>query len=381
MNIPIWPGSSSFFPGETPFGYYDYDYQFQQDADKTAKWCAQRLGYPVTDVELQEAHFYTCFEEAITEFATQVNMNNARDYMMVVQGTTSSVDLTQKPIRTNLGRLVSLAKNYGTEAGSGGNVDYKRGFISASIGTQLYDLDDWALANESGSEIEIKRVYYEAPPAVMRYFDPFVGTGYGSQQMLDSFGWGAYSPSINFLLMPLYGDALRMQMIEMNDEMRKSAYTFELRNNKLRIFPIPDGNYLPNIYFDYIVVSERNNPIQYQSGSYIADISNIPYHRIPYTSITDIGKRWIQKYALATAKELLGLIRNKYSSIPIPNNEISLNGDDLISQGREEKQQLLEELSTIFEALGRKGQMIQEQEIADAMQQQLGKVPLKIYIK
>ncbi len=40
MNIPIYPGSSSFTPGNTPFGFYDYDYQFQIDADKVVTFCA-----------------------------------------------------------------------------------------------------------------------------------------------------------------------------------------------------------------------------------------------------------------------------------------------------------------------------------------------------
>jgi len=381
MNIPIWPGSSSFFPGDTPFGEYDYDYEFQQIADKTAIWCAQRLGYPIMDVELQARHFYMCFEEATTEFANQVNMYNARDYMLIAQGTTSSIDMTQKTVKTSLGRLISMARNYGTEAGSGGNVDVKKGYVTSSLNQQEYDLAEWADANESGSEIEIRRVYYEAPPAITRYFDPFVGTGYGSQQLLDSFGWGAYSPSINFMLMPLYADALRIQMIEINDEMRKSAYSFEIKNNKLRIFPIPYGTYLPNIWFDYIVVKDRDNPIQHENGSYISDISNIPYSNIQYSKINAIGKRWIQKYTLALAKEVLGDVRGKYTTVPIPGNEVTLNGVDLVAQGREEQTQLREELTLTLEELSRKGQMLRESEIAVAMQTQLAKVPLKIYIK
>lgn len=385
-NIPIWPGSSSFFPGNTPFGYYDVDYQFQTDADKVAKWCAQRLGYPIMDVEMQDINFYTCFEEAVTEFATQVNMYNARDYMLIVQGTSTENNLSQKLINPNLGRTISMAKNYGAEAGSGGNITYHKGSIQTQVNVQEYDLDAWAATNVSGSSIEIKRVYYEAPPAIVRYFDPFVGTGYGSQQLLDSFGWGSYSPSINFLLMPVYADILRIQEIEFNDQVRKSAYTFEIRNNKLRIFPLPDGNYLPLIYFDYILEDDRNNPFGGGSGSLgstskVADLSNIPYHRIPYADINHIGKQWIFKYTLAIAKELLGLVRGKYTAVPIPGAEVTLNAADLITQAATDKAALMEELKTTLEALGRKGQMTQESEIAEFMRQQLTKIPLQIYIK
>lgn len=386
MNIPIWPGSSSFTTGSTPFGFYDNDTQFQSDADKVAKFCAQRLGYPIMEIEMQAINFYTCFEEAVTEFATQVNMYNARDYMLIVAGTSTSNNLSQKYINPNMGVIIKMAKNYGAEAGSGGNVTYYKGSIQTEINKQEYDLDAWAAANVSGSAIEIKRVYYEAPPAIVRYFDPFVGTGYGSQQLLDSFGWGAYSPSINFMLMPLYADALRIQTIEFNDQIRKSAYTFELVNNRLRIFPVPDGNYLPNIYFDYILTEDRDNPFGVPSGSAaptgkVSDLSNIPYNRIPYTDINHIGKQWIFKYTLALAKELLGLIRGKYSTVPIPGAEVTLNAADLITQATTEKTALIEELRVTLEAMGRKGQMQQEQEISEAMRLKLSKVPLKIYIK
>ena len=100
-----------------------------------------------------------------------------------------------------------------------------------------------------------------------------------------------------------------------------------------------------------------------------------------YSKINGIGKRWIQKYTLALAKEVLGDIRGKYTTVPIPGNELTLNGTELITQGREEQTQLREELTLTLEELSRKGQMLRESEIAVAMQTQLAKVPLKIYIK
>ena len=186
--------------------------------------------------------------------------------------------------------------------------------------------------------------------------------------------------------MPIYADMLRIQEIEFNDQVRKSAYTFELVNNKLRIFPVPDGNYLPRIYFDYILVDDRDNPFGVPSGSSaptgkVSDLSNIPYNRIPYADINHIGKQWIFKYTLALAKELLGLIRGKYSTVPIPGAEVTLNGADLITQATTEKAALMEELKMTLEALGRKGQMQQQQEISEAMRLELSRVPLKIYVK
>lgn len=379
-NISIWPGSSSFCPGKTPFGYYDYDVDFQQDADKIATWCANKLGYPIMEVELQDINFYACIEEAITEFSTQVNMYNAKDYMLTLVGTSTGSILNNKVITPNMGRTIDLAHNYGTEVGSGGDVNWKKGYVDLVPNSQSYDLDVlWANVSESGDKIEVKRVYHDFSPAIVRYFDPYVGTGAGTQQLLDGFGWGSYSPAVNFLVMPLYADLLRIQAIEMNDQIRKSSYSFELRNNKLNIFPIPSIGL--KMWFEYVVVKDRNNPVKNTNTGNITDLSNVPYNRMTYEYISPIGKQWIYKYALGLAKELLGLIRNKYSTVPIPGAEVTLNGADLISQGREDKANLLTELKELLQAMTRQGQFEQEQAIATAMNYQLSKVPLPIYIK
>ena len=395
MNIPIWPGSSSFaslsasyYTGSittrpTPFGYYDNDITFKSEADKVADWCARRLGYPVMEVELQDINFFAAFEEAVTEFSTQVNMNNAKDYMLTLQGTPVTNQLSQRVVQPNMGRTIRMAKAYGSEAGSGGTVDWKRGYIQLAPGTSSYDLNVlWANVSESGSEIEIKRVFHEFTPAIVRYFDPYVGTGAGTQQMLDSFGWGSYSPAVSFQVMPLYADLLRMQAIEMNDTIRKSTYSFELRNNKLKLFPTP--SFAVNLWFEYIVTAERDNPLNTASGATtgsVSDLSNVPYGRVQFTRIKDIGVQWIYKYALAVSKEMLGLVRGKYSTIPIPGSEMTLNGADLIQQGREDKTTLITDLTTLLQSMTRQSQMEQEAAIGLSLQQQLSKVPLYIYVK
>tara|TARA_R110000868_G_scaffold107649_6_gene294473 strand:- start:1309 stop:2484 length:1176 start_codon:yes stop_codon:yes gene_type:complete len=391
MNIPIWPGSSSFVSASasyyagstttrpTPFGYYDADATFKTEANKVADWCARKLGYPIMEVELQDINLFAAFEESVTEFSTQVNMSNAKDYMLTLQGTPTSNQLSQRVVTPNLGRTISMAKQYGSEAGSGGDVDYKKGYIELVGGQSEYDLTAlWANVNESGSAIEIKRVYHDFTPAIVRYFDPYVGTGAGTQQMLDSFGWGSYSPAVSFMVQPLYADLLRMQAIELNDTIRKSTYSFELRNNKLKLFPTP--TYPVSMWFEYVVTADRNNPLKAPTGS-ISDLSNVPYSRIQFTNIKDIGLQWIYKYTLATAKEMLGLIRGKYSTVPIPGSEMTLNGADLIAQGREDKVALILELNTLLTSMTRQGQMEQETAIATSLSTQLSKVPLYIYIK
>jgi hypothetical protein len=240
MNIPIWPGSSSFQPGDTPFGFYDNDAQFQSDADKFAKFATQRLGYPLVEVELQDINFYTALEDAVTTYGNELYAYQVADNLLTFQGNPMSIEpANNKLVQETMANVVLLSNQYGTEAGVGGKVTYYSGSLQLNPGQQEYDMNEWALSQSISGGIEIKRIYYETPPAIMRYFDPYAGTGTGMMGMLDSFGWGSYSPAINFMLMPINYDLQKIQAIELNDQIRKSQYTFELVNNQLKIFPIP----------------------------------------------------------------------------------------------------------------------------------------------
>jgi len=391
MNVPIWPGSSSFIAASasfygsniglrpTPFGYYDSDTVFKVEADKLADYCARSVGYPIMDVELQDINFWAAFEESTTKFTTMVNMYNAKDYILTLQGTTKNTNLSGREIQTNLGRTIQMAKSYGTEAGSGGTVDWKRGYVVTNGVSQSYDLNVlWANVSESGKRIEIKRVFHNEDPAIVRYFDPMSDTGRGSQAMLEGFGFGSYSPAVSFLVMPLYADLLRMQAIEMNDQIRKSSFTFEIQNNKVQLFPIPEKNV--RVYFDYVLIDDRNNPLATPTGS-ISDLSNVPYDRIQFMDINDIGVQWIYEYALAVSKSMLGLVRGKYGTIPIPGADTTLNGADLIAQADATKLQLITDLKELLLSMGREMTVVAEAAIGTALQQQLAKVPSKIYIK
>ena len=183
--------------------------------------------------------------------------------------------------------------------------------------------------------------------------------------------------------MPINYDLQTIQAIEFNDQIRKSQYTFELINNKLRIFPIPnygvankDEN---NLIFQYIKTSERQNP--YLDGtSKVTNVSEVPFTNPNYNDINSIGRQWIFEYTLAIAKEMLGYIRGKYSSIPIPDSEITLNQSDLISAATAEKNALIERLRAYFDDTSRDKLLERRANENDFLQKELNKVPYTIYI-
>tara|TARA_Y100000004_G_scaffold108059_1_gene121186 strand:+ start:200 stop:1360 length:1161 start_codon:yes stop_codon:yes gene_type:complete len=380
----IWPGSGSAIhpdSGSTPFGLYDSDSEFQTEAPQFAKWCAQRLGYPIMAVELQDVQFYACFEESISEYSAQVNQFNIKDNLLSLQGQSTGSNFTHKRISRTMGETIKLSKQYGTEAGVGGDVDLKKGSIQVTSGSQEYDLNAlYADVSESGA-IEIKRVYYEATPAMQRFFDPYATTGYGTINMVEGFGFGDYSPAVSFTLMPLFEDLLRVQAIELNDSIRKSAYSFTLTNNKLRVFPNPEED--RTIYFDYVVTGDRDDPLQTEysgSANVVSDFSNAQYDNMQYQHINDVGKQWIRKYGLALSKELLGIIRSKYGTIPIPNSDTTLDGDTLRSEAATEKEVLVTQLREMLEQTSRKALLEADKDESDFLQEKLQKIPYPIYI-
>ena len=283
---------------------------------------------------------------------------------------------------TNLANLIAISDGYGTLAGAGGNTDVKKGYVDLVAGQQEYDLDSlWASGSEGGNRIDVTKVFYEATPAINRFFDPYSVSGQGTLNLIDEFGFGSFSPAAQFILMPLYEDLLRIQAIEFNDQFRKSAHTFNITNNKLQIFPLPTSNNTPNrLYFEYMVRNEFIANSTSVKESVVSDYSNIGYDFIPYQSINDVGRQWIRKYTLALAKELLGAIREKYSSVPIPGAEISLDGAALRAEALQEKEALITQLRENLEELSRKNQFENRNNEANQHQEMLRKVPLPIFI-
>jgi hypothetical protein len=384
MNEPmIYPGSSSFFPGQTPFGIYDNDYIFGDDAPKVSLWCARRLGYPIQNIELIDENFYACFEESVSEYGAQVNQFNIRNNLSNVVGNPTGTNYSQKLVQgNNLSTIINISDSYGTLAGVGGNIDIKRGSIDLVTGQQEYDLNElFADVSESGKQIDVVRVYYEATPAINRFFDPYSVSGQGTLNLIDEFGFGSFSPAAQFVLMPIYEDMLRIQAIEFNDQFRKSAHTFNIVNNKLQIFPIPSSvTTMTKLFFDYMVREEFTQNSVRVTPNVVSDYSDIKYDFIQYRNINDVGKQWIRKYTLALVKELLGAIREKYSTVPIPGSEISLDGAALRAEAQTEKENLMTQLRENLEEVSRKVQFENRNTEAQQMQEMLQKIPLAIYI-
>jgi hypothetical protein len=290
-------------------------------------------------------------------------------------------ELNNKLITNNLANLTTtIADDYASEAEIGGNFNVITGSVDMKSGVQNYDLNAWAADSASldaGDRIEIRRVFYEEPPAIVRYFDPYAGTGTGIQSLLETFGFGQFSPGINFLLMPINFDVQKIQAIEFNDQIRKAAFSFNLVNNQLKIFPIPDRD--KRLFFEYVKISEKYNPVKDARTNLVTDIMNAPFRNPIYSKINTVGRTWIFKYTLALSREIEAHIRIQFANVNVQGVG-SLQGSELVADARTEKDQLITELKEMLNETSRKGQLERKQLEAGFMRDTLQQIPLPIYI-
>jgi hypothetical protein len=289
--------------------------------------------------------------------------------------------LNNKLISNTLANLTTtIADDYASEAGIGGNYNVITGSVDMKSGVQNYDLNAWAAESASlnpGDRIEVRRVFYEEPPAIVRYFDPYAGTGTGIQSLLETFGFGQFSPGINFLLMPINFDVQKIQAIEFNDQIRKAAFSFNLVNNQLKIFPIPDRD--KRLFFEYIKISEKFNPVKDNRTNIVTDVMNTPFRNPLYSKINTVGRTWIFKYTLALSREIEAHIRIQFANLNIQGVG-PLQGSELITDARTEKENLLVELKEMLNETSRKSQLERKQLESGFMRDTLQQIPLPIYI-
>ena len=455
-NTAIYPGSSSFaavsrsfyvsesLPQPTPFGYYDLDGEFTASADRVALFCAQKLGYPIMDVELQDVNFYQCFEEAVTVYGNEIFQAKIKDNYISLEGSSTGSQLNNTVVTTNLNNTIAMADAYGQAVQVGGSVNVYSGSLSLEPYIGTYNIKTWVSAssaaqsasiysssyaasaswglfvNESASysavgsaslaataselaiiasnswggwqtaslqlavneKIVLTRVFWQQTPGIVRFFDPYLGSGFNYQGMLETFGWGSLSPAVSYMLFPLFWDIERVQAIEMSDMVRRSNFSFEVKGDNLTIFPIP-GAPAGHVWFEYQKrkeLADPNSNIYSGSRDLVTNMGNVPYGTPVYGQINSVGRMWIQQYSAALAKEMLGLIRGKYTTVPIPGAEATLNQADLLAQASAEKTALMERLRGDLDAVSRKAQLESKQAEALALKATLNEIPLAIYI-
>jgi hypothetical protein len=341
----------------TPFGFFDSDVNFQEEADGMITYVKRKLGDDVLSVELTRKEIWACFEESCCEYSRLINETKIVSELTNVLGlSTGSKDFTNKYANQTLDFLLRKAEPYATEAYVGGSFNATMGYVDLVGGQQDYDIYSDVkilsgansgngvydmLPSGSKGKLKVVEIFHFEPLASQTFL---LNASNVTNFLATNFNYESYVNSTVFYVLPIFEDVLRRGMLESAFRVRRSNYSYEVLGGKLRIYPIPTSNLqLGKMYIKLMPPHDPYNPTAYtdQSVYGISGPSNFPLENIPFRSINQPGRQWIRQYTLALSRELLGLIRSKFQSIPIPNADLQLNGDALVSQGREDKDKLI----------------------------------------
>lgn len=375
----------------TAFGIYDSDTQFQEDADKMVFYVQRNLGAPVMDSELDLRQIWMAFEQATIEYSQTINANHARNVLLDLLGSsTGSLSGSENifPLNNSVELARKFTVQYSSELGVGGPYQWYTGSIDLTPGTQKYDL--WTSLSGiltgafEGRSIVVRKIHHYEPVAAYRFFDTTSVLNY----LGNSFKFESYSPETIFYLLPIWEDVLRGMQLELNQRVRRSNYSFDLKGYELTVYPVPNRD--QKLWFEYTVSNDPTGLVGSVSGSssikghkakgVVSNISNVAFGHLGYKDINSIGKTWIWRMTLAMCKEILGQIRSKYDSMPIPGGDVRLNGESLLAQGREDQINLRLELKELLDQMSYKNLMTEKTEIEETQKLTLSRVPLLIFI-
>ena len=365
-------GTHSDVAGALAYGIYSSDSNFVSGAVDQVTYVYNKLGGNVLDLEIQTDNVYNAYEEACLEYSYIVNTHQAKNVISDMLGNTTgtfdqdgelsgsyTTKANLKFPRFQLGYATHIGRGVGVHAGLGATQTIYSASFEAVRDVQDYDLQAIIYSaslsssepfyNKVGSgSVTIQQVYYRSPRAAWRFFG-----GYSVGTIGNLSTYGMYADDSNFQIVPNWQNTLQAYAYEQDMKVRASHYSFQINNNKLRIYPTPDGDNPDKFWVRFMVSQDAFD--EQEDRTYGADGVNnmnaLPFPNVPYKNINSIGKQWIRRYALSLCKEVLGQVRSKLATIPIPGNDVTLNGSALISEAKEEQNTLREELKTVLDEM------------------------------
>jgi len=406
-NVLSSAGTITSVAATLPFGIYAGSDDFLSGAADQVAYTYKKLGGDVLDIELAEGNVYSAYEEAVLEYSYIVNVHQSKNSLSSFLGhTTASFDqdgqiksgdaLSGSQIelrypKYDYGYIRRLSDKVATENALGGTEEIYSGSLTTVNRQSDYDLQSIissSAATDTGARyygkvgnkrIIIRRIFYKTPNAMWRFYGYYGGfSAVGNLRT-----YGQYADDSTFDIVPVWQNKLQAMAYEDALNTRVSHWSYEIKNNWVRIYPQPTNDSPTKIWFQFTIEDNPWEESQTNRRSSVQGINNmntLPFQNIAYNSINSIGKQWIRRFALALTKEMLGQIRGKFSSIPIPGEAVTLNSADLLSQAKAEQDALREELKATFDELTYPKLAEQDGVISDNAEKVLSDIPTGIYV-
>ena len=408
-NVLTVTGSASSVAATLPFGIYAGSVAFLSGAADQVAYTFKKLGGDVLDIELAEGNVYAAYEEAVLEYSYILNIHQSKNALSSMLGSqTGSFDedgqfvsgddlegtnVSLRYPRFDYGFARRVSERTITEVSLGGTVPIYSGSFDSVAGQQDYDLQAVLSAssatNTSSSffgqigdkRVMIRKVFFKTPRAIWRFYGYYGGFSVVGNLRT----YGQFADDSTFELVPTWQNKLQAMAYEDAIWTRISHYSYELRNNKLRIFPRPDNSSPDKFWVEFTIENQFNawdegtgQPKTGMEG--INNMNTLPFQNIPYESINAIGKQWIRRFALALTKEILGQVRGKFATVPIPGESVTLNAADLLGQAKAEQDALREELKTTLDQLTYAELALKDATLQDSTAKVVQNVPAGIYV-
>ena len=402
-------GSTDLVTDSLPFGVYNDSTEFLSGASAQVSYTYKKLGGDVVDIELTPSNVYASYEEAVLEYSYIINLHQGKNVLSTVLGSqTGTFDhkggisggpasASLKYPRFSMGYANRVADGAAAAGGFGGTVPQYSASFSPKKNQQDYDIQAIIqAASDSGVDdtgnpvpwegkidnkrVIVTKVFYVSPRAMWRFYGYYGGIGVVGNLST----YGQFADDSTFEVIPTWQNKLQAMMYEDSIVTRTSNYSYELIDNKLRLFPTP--SYWSDGLSDKIWVKFYVDLEPYATGSYntgvegVNNLNTVPFDNIPYENINSMGKQWIRKYSLALCKEMLGQIRGKFTTVPIPGESVTLNYAELLSQAKEEQTALKEKLREMLKEVEYSALAKSDQEITDASSNILKVTPLGIFV-
>jgi len=407
-NILPATGSTVNVVATLPFGVYDASPYFISGAADQVAYTYKKLGGDVLDIELTEGNVYAAYEEAVLEYSYLVNLHQTKNSLSSYLGSStgsfdqdgqiqsgsalSGSDIALRYPRFEYGYVRRVTEQMSTETGIGGTVPIYSASVNRVTGQQDYDLQSIISASSANSSslpyyqqvqnkrIIVRKVFFRTPRAMWRFYGYYGGFSVVGNLRT----YGQYADDSTFEIVPTWQNKLQAMAYEDALYTRVSHYSYEIKDNMLRIYPQPDRT-SPDKYWVQFTIENQYEPWDEtgrgENGAEgINNLNTLPFENIPYEKINSIGKQWIRRFALALTKEMLGQVRGKFSTVPIPGESVTLNASELLGQARTEQDNLRNELKTILDETTYANLAILDASLQDSTKKITENVPTGIFV-
>ncbi len=391
-----------------PFGIYVDSAAFLSGAADQVAYTYKKLGGDVLDIELSQGNVYAAYEEAVLEYSYLINLHQSKNSLssflgaptasfdqdgQIVSGSSlSGSNIALRYPRFDYGYVRRVSEGLATETGMGGLTPIYSASVETVTDKQDYDLQTLISASSFNTpglpyygkvqdkRIIIRKVFFKTPRAMWRFYGYYGGFSVVGNMRT----YGQYADDSTFEIVPTWQNKLQAMAYEDALWTRISHYSYEIKDNWLRLYPTPDGTSPDKFWVQFTIDGEYNPWDNTDRGKEGADginnLNTLPFQNIPYENINSIGKQWIRRFALALAKEMLGQIRGKFSTVPIPGESVTMNAAELLTQARTEQDLLRDELKTLLDELTYDKLAAVDSTLQDSTKKVLENVPAGIFV-